>query len=238
MFTLYLGDNLTILRNHIPSESVDLIYLDPPFCTGRDFGAFTDKWTWNEDAYQQLLDEYPNPKLHALIDAVLAIHGRKQLAAYLVFMLPRLAELHRILKPTGSLYLHCDPKTSHYLKATLDALFKPPTSETRLCGNALLRITTLAAGGQRMTLFSSTPSPAATPGTQLTSRTPSQPQTVGTSITTSVEPTALTTSPRQGSTTTPQTPSGKVSTRPPLAGTGHHLEKSWKHSWAKNALNT
>ena len=76
----------------MPDASVDLIYLDPPFCTQRDWGAFNDKW---EDG----------------------------LDGYLKFMKPRLVEMHRILKDTGSFYLHCDPTASHYLKVALDGIF-------------------------------------------------------------------------------------------------------------------
>lgn len=140
---LYYGDNLPILRRHIASESVDLIYLDPPFnssrsynvlfkeATGREadaqIAAFDDTWTWGPDDVQVLqeLHQYaPHgvvKMLHALVDAL----GHNAVTAYLVMMTARLVELHRVLKPTGSLYLHCDPVASHYLKVILDAVFDP-----------------------------------------------------------------------------------------------------------------
>ena len=91
MNTLYQGDNLTILRQ-IPDASVDLICTDPPFNTGKDWGAFSDKWEGG-------------------------------LKGYLKFMETRIEECRRVLKPTGSLYLHCDPTASHYLKVMLDGVF-------------------------------------------------------------------------------------------------------------------
>ncbi|MDW8106831.1 MAG: DNA methyltransferase [Armatimonadota bacterium] len=137
--TLYYGDNLEVLRKHIPDDSVDLIYLDPPFNSNRDYNllfreatgepaqaqikAFTDTWQWSERAYQTFLLECPRQPLVRLVEGFVDTLGRNDLTAYLVMMAPRLIELHRVLKPTGSLYLHCDPTASHYLKVMLDVIF-------------------------------------------------------------------------------------------------------------------
>lgn len=124
---LYYGDNLPVLRE-MPDELVDLIYLDPPFNSNRaynviypdDLGqtqAFSDTWAWTPQCDETLTGSGKGMKrLAALVDGM----GKTQMAAYLVMMTPRLAELHRILKPTGSLYLHCDSTASHYLKIILD----------------------------------------------------------------------------------------------------------------------
>jgi len=139
--TLYYGDNLEILRKHIPGESVDLIYLDPPFNSNRDYNvifkeatgeeseaqlrAFSDSWHWTP-ATQRTLEELAEcapSKLVDLINGFINVLGHNDVTAYLVMMAIRLVELHRVLKPTGSLYLHCDPTASHYLKVILDTLF-------------------------------------------------------------------------------------------------------------------
>lgn len=138
--TLYYGDNLIILREHIPSESVDLIYLDPPFNSSRNYNvlfrdehgteseaqitAFEDTWHWNlaaEHTYTELLTEAPD-HVAKMIESLRDFIGTNQMMAYLVMMAARLVELHRVLKPTGSLYLHCDPTASHYLKIILDTI--------------------------------------------------------------------------------------------------------------------
>ena len=141
--TLYYGDNLDILRNHdyFPNECVDLIYLDPPFNSSRSYSvlfkdesgrdseaqitAFEDTWHWGpvaEQTYHDLVTRAPE-RVSAAVGALLQIIGRNQMMAYLVMMTARLVELHRVLKPTGSLYLHCDPTASHYLKIVLDTIF-------------------------------------------------------------------------------------------------------------------
>jgi len=139
--TLYYGDNLEILREYIPRESVDLIYLDPPFNSNRNYNvlfkdesgkeaeaqitAFEDTWHWNEKAeqtYQALVTE-SSEGISNMIGALRQFIGTNQMMAYLVMMAARLVELHRVLKPTGSLYLHCDPTASHYLKIVLDSIF-------------------------------------------------------------------------------------------------------------------
>ena len=130
---LYRGDNLDFLRA-FNSETIDLIATDPPFNKGRDFHAtpdslarnasFTDRWTWDDDVQTDWLWslESNHPKVRELIDSTRFVYG-DDLAAFLSWMGVRLLEMHRVLKPTGSLYLHCDPTASHYLKALLDAIF-------------------------------------------------------------------------------------------------------------------
>ncbi|MBA4420237.1 MAG: site-specific DNA-methyltransferase [Anaerolinea sp.] len=139
--TLFYGDNLPILRDHIPDESVDLIYLDPPFNSNRSYNvlfksesgndpdsqiqAFDDTWHWGESA-EAMYDELThgqNQDVAGMISALRQFIHENQMMAYLVMMAARLIELHRVLKPTGSLYLHCDPTASHYLKVVLDTIF-------------------------------------------------------------------------------------------------------------------
>jgi len=139
--TLFYGDNLVILRNHIADESVDLIYLDPPFTSNRNYTvlfrdesgkeseaqitAFEDTWHWTdtaEETYYELVQRSAH-EVSTAIEAMRTLIGTNQMMAYLVMMAARLVELHRVLKPTGSLYLHCDPTASHYLKILLDAIF-------------------------------------------------------------------------------------------------------------------
>ena len=130
--TLFTGDCLYIL-NGMNSESVDLIYLDPPFNSKRFYSApvgskaagasFKDMWSWEDvdEAYlERMIDDYPY--LVQFIESIGGIHG-KPMMAYVTYMTQRVIELHRVLKPTGSLYLHCDPTASHYLKIVLDRIF-------------------------------------------------------------------------------------------------------------------
>jgi len=143
MNTLYYGDNLNILREYIPTESIDLIYLDPPFNSNRNYNvlfkdesgtdseaqitAFEDTWHWNQaaqDTFQELVTQAPD-HVAKMIEALHDFIGSNQMMAYLVMIAARLVELHRVLKPTGSLYLHCDPTASHYLKIILDTIFGP-----------------------------------------------------------------------------------------------------------------
>ena len=119
--TLHTGDCLDITRDW-PAESIDLIYLDPPFNSGRDYGAFYDTWKWTSckaDFQEAVKEENLTDCLNGLH---LILKESKQLA-YLSYMANRLRILHRILKPTGSIYLHCDSTTSHYLKVILDCIF-------------------------------------------------------------------------------------------------------------------
>ena len=140
MNTLYYGDNLDILKRYIKDESVDLVYLDPPFNSNATYNvlfaqkdgsqssaqirAFEDTWQWDENAIWTYEAEVE--KGGPIADALRAfklILGDSNMMAYLTMMAPRLQELRRVLKPTGSLYLHCDPTASHYLKVLLDMVF-------------------------------------------------------------------------------------------------------------------
>jgi site-specific DNA-methyltransferase (adenine-specific) len=140
---LFYGDNLDIMRQYIADNSVDLVYLDPPFNSNRSYNvlfkdesgkeseaqitAFEDTWHWNEVAegtYRDLVTS-ALPHVGKMIEALRDSIGTNQMMAYLVMMAARLVELHRVLKAKGSLYLHCDPNASHYLKMVLDTIFKP-----------------------------------------------------------------------------------------------------------------
>jgi DNA modification methylase len=140
MGALYYGDNLDILRRYIKDESVDLVYLDPPFNSAQNYNAFfqekdgtaaasqirafEDTWTWNQESqrvYEELILQ-PG-KVGEVMQAFKTFLGTNDMMAYLAMMCPRLVELRRVLKPTGSLYLHCDPTASHYLKLLVDAVF-------------------------------------------------------------------------------------------------------------------
>ena len=139
---LFYGDNLDVLRRYIKDETVDLVYLDPPFNSRQDYNvlfaekdgkrsasqimAFEDTWEWNEESlrvYEELVERGDR-----ISDVMRAFHtsiGGSDMMAYLTMMAPRLVELDRVLKPTGSIYLHCDPTASHYLKMLMDAVFRP-----------------------------------------------------------------------------------------------------------------
>lgn len=138
MNLLYSGDNLQVLQEHIASASIDLIYLDPPFNTSRahfhartaqaaaPVAAFEDCWRWGPDAEALLRSlRRSSPALARLLRAVCTALGEGSLAAWLVTLSARLVHLHRVLSPNGSLYLHCDPTSSHYLRVVLDCLFGP-----------------------------------------------------------------------------------------------------------------
>ncbi|GAC1627843.1 MAG: hypothetical protein NVS4B7_17150 [Ktedonobacteraceae bacterium] len=135
--TLFYGDNLKILREYILSESVDLIYLDPPFNSSRNYNvlfkdesgtdseaqitAFEDTWHWNsaaEQTYHELVTQSAD-NVSKMIAALRDFVGANQMMAYLVMMAIRLVELHRVLKSTGSLYLHCDPTASSGLRSRM-----------------------------------------------------------------------------------------------------------------------
>jgi len=140
---LYYGDNLQILRDYVPDESIDLIYLDPPFNSNRSYNvlfretssvasqaqieAFEDTWHWGKVAQ----DTFEDIALHGgddtarLLKAMVDALGHNDVTAYLTMMAVRLVELRRVLKPTGTLWLHCDPTASHYLKVLMDAVFGP-----------------------------------------------------------------------------------------------------------------
>ncbi len=140
---LYYGDNLEILRRYVDEKSVDLVYLDPPFKSNQDYNvlfkerdgsrsaaqikAFKDTWIWDQEAsraYQGMVEGGPEDVSRAL-RAFHTFLGPNDMLAYLSMMAPRLVELRRVLKDTGSIYLHCDPTASHYLKMLMDAVFGP-----------------------------------------------------------------------------------------------------------------
>ena len=138
--TLYYGDNLDILHRYIADESVDLIYLDPPFNSNQSYNvlfaeqdgsrsaaqikAFGDTWRWDQSAaaaYEEVVER--GGKVSEAMQAFRKFLGHNDMLAYLAMMAPRLVELRRVLKPTGSIYVHCDPTASHYLKLLMDAVF-------------------------------------------------------------------------------------------------------------------
>lgn len=139
---LYYGDNLDVLRRYVKDESVDLVYLDPPFNSNQNYNvlfaeqdgsrsaaqikAFGDTWRWDQGAayaFQETVEA--GGRVAQAMLAFQTLLGESDMLAYLAMMAPRLVELHRALKSTGSLYLHCDPTASHYLKLVLDAIFDP-----------------------------------------------------------------------------------------------------------------
>ena len=156
--TLWTGDNLDIMRG-MNAESVDLIYLDPPFNSNRDYAApigseaagaaFKDTWTLSdvdEAWHGEVADR--QPALYSIIDAAGMAHGQG-MKSYLIMMAVRLLEMQRLLKPTGSIYLHCDPTASHYLKMLMDSIF----GQSRFRNEIVWRRTT--AKGLASTRFAS-----------------------------------------------------------------------------------
>jgi adenine specific DNA methylase Mod len=141
---LYFGDNLEILREQVADQTIDLVYLDPPFNSQARYnvlfkspveevksaqvGAFLDFWSWHtgeaESAYHEIMTKVGGPTA-TFVAALRSALGESDMMAYLVMMALRLVELKRVLKPTGALYLHCDPTASHYLKILLDGIFGP-----------------------------------------------------------------------------------------------------------------
>jgi adenine specific DNA methylase Mod len=138
---LFYGDNLDVLRQHVKDETVDLVYLDPPFNSAQDYNvlfaehgtraaaqikAFEDTWRWDESAaraYAEVVES--GEKVSLVMQSFRTFLGESDMLAYLSMMAPRLVELRRVMKPTGSIYLHCDPTASHYLKMLMDAVFGP-----------------------------------------------------------------------------------------------------------------
>lgn len=139
---LYYGDNLEVFQRYVKEQSVDLVYLDPPFNSRQDYNvlfaekdgsqsssqihAFEDTWEWNIEAERTLREIIE--KGGRVADALRSFRtflGGSDMMAYLAMMAPRLVELRRVLKETGSIYLHCDPAASHYLKILMDAVFGP-----------------------------------------------------------------------------------------------------------------
>ncbi|MFD0901741.1 DNA methyltransferase [Actinomadura sediminis] len=166
---LFYGDNLHVLREHIATESVDLVYLDPPFNSNRSYNvlfkeksgddspaqieAFGDTWTWSqetEELYIELLNGSAPVAVKDALEAMRRLLGDNDVLAYLVMMMARLIELHRVLKPEGSLYLHCDPTASHYLKMALDSIFGPTRFRSEIIWK---RTTAHSDGGQGRKAF-------------------------------------------------------------------------------------
>ncbi len=142
MNRLYYGDNLDVLRRHIDDESVDLVYLDPPFNSNASYNvlfaerdgsqaaaqikAFEDTWRWDQGAaraYEEVVEA--GGRVSQAMQAFRTFLGESDMMAYLAMMAPRLVELRRVLSQTGSIYLHCDPTASHYLKILMDSVFGP-----------------------------------------------------------------------------------------------------------------
>lgn len=140
---LYYGDNLDVLRQHVKDESVDLVYLDPPFKSDKNYNvlfaeqdgsrsaaqikAFDDTWTWDQGAaraYQEIVEEGPE-RLSEAMHAFRQLLGDSDMMAYLAMMAPRLVQLRHVLKTTGSIYLHCDWTASAHLRLLMDAVFGP-----------------------------------------------------------------------------------------------------------------
>jgi site-specific DNA-methyltransferase (adenine-specific) len=146
---LYYGDNLDILRRYVKDESVDLVYLDPPFNSNATYNvlfkekdgseaasqirAFDDTWTWGQDDEAMFREiQLAGGKVADCLGAFRLFLGPCDMLSYLVMMAPRLMELRRVMKPTASIYLHCDPNASHYLKMLMDAVFGPETYRTEI----------------------------------------------------------------------------------------------------------
>lgn len=140
--TLYYGDNLDIMRRYVKDETVDLVYLDPPFNSAQDYNvlfaeqdgtrsaaqikAFGDTWRWDQGAERAYVEVVENGgRISQALQGLRMFLGRSNMLAYLAMMTPRLIELRRVMKPTASIYLHCDPTASHYLKLLMDAIFGP-----------------------------------------------------------------------------------------------------------------
>lgn len=167
MSELYYGDNLDVLRRHVGDESVDLVYLDPPFNSARDYNvlfeekdgtdaasqiaAFEDTWRWDAAAaaqYQEVVEG--GGRVADALVSFRTFFGTNDMLAYLTMMAPRLVELHRVLRPTGSLYLHCDPTASHYLKMLLDAAFDPSSFRNEIIWKRASTVKSNVGQGSKM----------------------------------------------------------------------------------------
>jgi DNA modification methylase len=152
MNKLYYGDNLDVIRKYIKDETIDLCYIDPPFNSKRNYNqiynnigsedkaqaqAFIDTWIWDDEAIKglrQIIENYNGvftKQSIELINGLEKVLGKDSLFAYLVSMTLRIAEINRVLKKTGSFYLHCDPTASHYLKLLIDSIFVPKGGDFR-----------------------------------------------------------------------------------------------------------
>jgi len=178
---LCYGDNLDILRRYVDAESVDLVYLDAPFNSNATYNvlfseqsgaqaasqikAFEDTWRWDEEAartYHEVVEA--GGRVSEALQAFRRLVPESTMLAYLAMMAPRLVELRRVLKPTGSLYLHCDPTASHYLKLLMDAVFGPQFFRAEICwqrstakGHAL---TSFPSAQDTLLYYSKGPDPA------------------------------------------------------------------------------
>ena len=153
---LYYGDNLEILRKYIPDSSIDLIYLDPPFNSKATYNvlykeqtgemsqaqitAFEDTWHWGMESEKALQEIFESPTAPPAVKDFMSVMpkflGKKtDMAAYLAMMCVRILELKRVLKDTGSIYLHCDSTASHYLKILMDAIFGPINFRNEIIGS-------------------------------------------------------------------------------------------------------
>ncbi len=155
MNRLCFGDCLDVMSANIDAQSVDLVYLDPPFNSKRGYNllfkspkgheadaqitAFEDTWHWGEQAEKEfaLVLHQPNTQVAEVLTTLRKFFGENDMMAYLTMMATRLLEKRRVLKPTGSLYLHCDPTASHYLKIVLDAVFMPLSFKNEIIRGAI-----------------------------------------------------------------------------------------------------
>ena len=171
MNRLYYGDNLDVLRQHVKDESVDLVYLDPPFNSAQDYNvlfaehgvkaaaqikAFEDTWEWNVEAERHDVELVEaGGRVSEVMQAFRTFLGDSDMMAYLAMMAPRLIELRSVLKPTGWIYLHCDPTASHYLKMLMDAVFGPTNFRSEIVWKRSARTAT-PSRGERSTATSTT----------------------------------------------------------------------------------
>ena len=195
--TLYYGDNLGVMREHLPDESVDLVYLDPPFNSNANYNvlfrektgeespaqimAFTDTWDWtleSERTYENeiILNRDTPSSVKDMVSALRQFIGRNSMMAYLVMMTPRLVELRRVLKPTGSIYLHCDPTPRDTTsRCSWTACLAKSNSARRSFGSGPARTATQGRAANStaayMTQSSTTPRVATGRGIRFTHRT-------------------------------------------------------------------
>lgn len=130
MGELHCGDNLVLMRAQLADASIDLIYADPPFnsgkayfATGDEHAAYDDRWRFDEGEFERAIANISLERLRAVLLALRSLIGASDALAYCVFLAPRIAEMKRVLRSTGSLYLHCDVRMSHYVRLMLDAVF-------------------------------------------------------------------------------------------------------------------